>query len=246
MSDEPCLRLTTYFGERERAGGRLLADALIDLYGREGVQTSVLLRGAEGFARLHHLRTDRLLSLSEDAPVVSIVVDRAARIEALLEPVRQLTRKGLITLERVRRLTPESAATGPQDEPGDASQLTVFLGRGERSRRGPAHVAVCDLLFRHGIAGASVLLGVDGIARGRRQRASFFAGNAEVPVMILAVGAAQRIAAVLPKLADLLHDPVLTVEPVRECKRDGEALAAPHALSSPGEPDLATAIYSTR
>ena len=84
--NEDCLKLTTYFGERDRTPDGLLADELLDIYGGHRLQASILLRGAEGFGRLHHLHTDRLLSLSEDLPVVSIAVDRRERIEAMLEP----------------------------------------------------------------------------------------------------------------------------------------------------------------
>jgi len=82
--NEDCLKLTTYFGERDRRDRELVADALLDLYGREAIETSVLLRGVEGFGIKHHLRTDRLLSLSEDLPLVSVAVDRRERIAALL------------------------------------------------------------------------------------------------------------------------------------------------------------------
>ena len=71
------LKLTTYFGERDRAGDRFLADALLDLYARHELRTSVVLRGVEGFGVKHHLHTDRLLTLSEDLPLVSVAVDRA-------------------------------------------------------------------------------------------------------------------------------------------------------------------------
>ena len=33
------------------------------------------MRGVEGFGAKHHLRTDRLLTLSEDLPLVSVAVD---------------------------------------------------------------------------------------------------------------------------------------------------------------------------
>jgi PII-like signaling protein len=75
-----CLKLTTYFGERHRTDDRFVADALLDLYGREEIEVSVMLRGAEGFGLKHHLRTDRLLTLSEDLPLVSVAVDTRARI----------------------------------------------------------------------------------------------------------------------------------------------------------------------
>jgi PII-like signaling protein len=93
--------------------------------------------------------------------------------------------------------------------------------------RVPAFVAVCDLLHRRGIAGATALLGVDGTAHGRRERAAFFSRNAATPMMVIAVGAGPRIARVLPELGALLTRPLLTLERVRICKRDGELQSAP-------------------
>jgi PII-like signaling protein len=228
--NQDCLKLTTYFGERDRADGRPLADELLDIYGGHRLQASVLLRGAEGFGRLHHLHTDRLLSLSEDLPAVSVAVDSRERIEAMLEIVLQVKQKGLITLERARLLTGDVAPVRLPQELHEATKLTVYVGRQERVDGRPAFVAICDLLHRQGIAGASVLLGVDGTRRGHRQRAAFFSRNAEVPAMIIAVGSGERIAGVLPQLGGLLADPVLTLERIRVCKRDGALLARPQEL----------------
>ena len=81
--NEEAVKLTSYFGERHEAAGRFAADALLDLYGRHEVATSILLRGAEGFGARHQLRTDRSLTLSEDLPLVAVAVDTRARIEPL-------------------------------------------------------------------------------------------------------------------------------------------------------------------
>ena len=96
-------------------------------------------------------------------------------------------------------------------------------------------MAVCDLLHRRGIAGATALLGVDGTRRGTRQRARFFGRNADVPMMVIAVGSGERIRRVVPELGGLLHDPLLTLERVRVCKRDGRLLAEPEALPATDE-----------
>src|SRR5690242_10947846 len=103
--NEDCLKLTVYFGEHDRASDRYLADALTDIYARHELQTSLLLRGVEGFGIKHHLRTDRLLTLSEDLPLVSVAVDSRTRIEAALAEVNELRFDGLVTLERARMLT---------------------------------------------------------------------------------------------------------------------------------------------
>jgi len=64
--NEDCLKLTAYFGERQRTEDQFLADALLDLFGDREIATSILLRGITGFGLRHHLRTDQMLSLSED------------------------------------------------------------------------------------------------------------------------------------------------------------------------------------
>jgi len=230
---DDCLKLTTYFGERDRTDHAFVADAILDVYGRRRVETSTLLRGAAGFGVKHHLRTDRLLTLSEDLPLVSIAVDRRERIEAVLEEVKAIRRRGLITLERARML---SGALRPADlaaEPSLPAKLTIYVGRQQKVYGMPAHLAVCDLLHRRGIAGATVLLGVDGTARGERKRARFFGRNADVPMMIVAVGDGPRIARVLPELGGLLRHPLLSLERVTVCKRDGELLARPPSLPGP-------------
>jgi PII-like signaling protein len=237
--NDDCLKLTTYFGERDRTPDGLLSDELMNVYGARRVQASILLRGAEGFGRLQHLHTDRLLSLSEDLPVVSIAIDDRPRIESMLDEVLHIKRRGLITLERARLL---SGGVAPLDLPyqlGEATKLTVYVGRQDRVDRTPAYLAVCDLLYRRGIAGASVLLGVDGTRYGHRSRARFIGRNADVPMMVIAVGAGHRIAGALDELSGLLHEPLITLERVRVCKRDGDLLATPHELPGTDEHGLA-------
>lgn len=238
MNDD-CLKLTTYGGERHRTEHAFLADELLDLYGRHKVQTSILLRGAMGFGLKHHLRTDRLLTLSEDLPLVSIAVDTRPRIERLLEDVTQIKRRGLITLERARLLSDEIVPVTLPEELHEATKLTAYVGRQERVYGMSAHLAICELLHRRGIAGATVLLGVDGTSRGARKRARFFGRNADVPLMVIAVGDGERIARVLPELGGLLHHPLLTLERVRVCKRDAERLAEPTPLPAADEAGLA-------
>jgi PII-like signaling protein len=224
------LKLTAYFGERQRVGGRFFADVLLDLCGEREIATSLLLRGAEGFGLSHALRTDRLLTLSEDLPLVAVAVDTRDRVEQLLDDVRNVDHRGLVTLERARMLRDDIGPVALPEDLHEATKLTVYVGRQERVYRTPAFVAVCDLLHRRGVAGATVLLGVDGTAHGRRARARFFGRNADVPMMVIAVGSGERIGRVLPELGGLLRRPMVTLERVRVCKQRGQLLARPHEL----------------
>jgi len=223
---QDAVKLTAYFRERDRVGGELIADALIDLYERHAVEASALFRGVEGFGAKRRIRTQRLLTLSEDLPIVVAAVGARERMESLLDRVREINQNGVTTLERAQLLTGQ-LETVKLAADGHAIKLTIYLGRQERSGDQPAHLAVVDLLHRHGVAGASVLLGVDGTAHGVRRRSRFFARNAQVPLMVLSVGEREQIARVLPELSTMLSRPLLTLERAQVLKRDGTLLADP-------------------
>ncbi|HEY5882357.1 MAG TPA: DUF190 domain-containing protein [Nakamurella sp.] len=225
-----CLKLTCYFGERHRTPSGFVADQLLDIFGSGELATSIMMRGVEGFGRGHRLRTDTSLTLSEDLPAVAIAVDLRPRIEAVLDEVAAVPSVGLITLERARMLADGAARVRMPDDVAAATRLTIYLGRQDRAGRVPAFVAACTILQERGITGATVLLGVDGTVRGHRQRARFFGRNADVPVMVLAVGPGDRVAAVLPELDRLLAHPLMTLERVRICRRDGQLIDRPQQL----------------
>jgi PII-like signaling protein len=243
---EDALKLTTYFGERSRVHGLLLADELLNIHARHKIRSSILLRGIQGFGAKHRRRSDRLLTLSEDLPLVCIAVDTRERIQALIKDTSPIGHEGLRTLERVQ-LHHENGMS-PSTVPGhtstlgahaalDTSQavkLTVYIGRHERANGLPAFVAVCKALHDSSVAGATVLLGVDGTRSGERERARFFARNANVPLMVTSVGDPQRIDAAVERLQPLLDEPLFTIEGVRVCKRDGVLITPPHDESTVG------------
>ena len=235
MSDE-YLKLTTYFGERLRSDNRFLADSLLDLYGETEVATSVMLRGIASFGPHHELRSDQSLSLSEDSPIAIAAVDRADKIAPLADRVVAMTTRGLVTLERARLLVGSDASAPP-----DTAKLTLYVGRQDRVSGRPAHHAVCDVLKRHGFAGASVFLGVDGTKRGQRQRARFFNRNVDVPVMIIAIGTGDQAVEAIHQLQGMLRQPLVTLERVQLCKRDGQLVTRPAAL--PAADDHGRALW---
>jgi PII-like signaling protein len=229
--NEPGIKLTTYFSERDRCGDRFLANTLFDVYEHHQVHTSVLLRGVEGFGQHHHHQTDRLLTLSENLPAVSVAIDTRERIERTVQEVLDVANHGLISLERAQLVTgDELTALELADDPTRSIKLTVYGGRSLRSEGQTGYVAAVDLLRRSGAAGATVLLGVDGTLHGERQRARFFARNANVPLMLLAMGDARSLTSALPGVAALLDEPVTTIERIQICKSDGTTFSPPDAI----------------
>ena len=227
---EDALKLTVYFGERDRLDGHLVSDVLLDIFERHDVKAAVLLRATEGFGIKHQLHTQRILTLSEDLPLISIAVDSRERIQGLLADVQAMMSGGLVTLERARLLTQLDEKTTLPTESPETTKLTLYLGRQEQAGSRPAYGFVVDVLRRHGVAGASVLLGVDGLVHHTRRRARFLSRNVDVPLLVVSVGQTAAFEQALSELSGHLDDPLATLERVRVCKRDGQTTAAPLAL----------------
>ncbi|AFM16440.1 hypothetical protein Mycch_1643 [Mycolicibacterium chubuense NBB4] len=217
------LKLTVHFAERERTDGRYLSDVLLDLYARRGIATSIMLRGISSFGPRNIVRTDESLSMSEDLPVVISAVDAPDVIAGLAGEVADATPRGLITLERAR------SVGGPIPAVDHTVRLTVYLGRQQRAGGRPGHVAACEIFRELGFASATTFLGVDGTVDGQRRRARFLSRNADVPTMVTAIGLPEQATAVRDRLAEVLDDPLLTLERAQLCKRDGRVVERPRA-----------------
>jgi PII-like signaling protein len=226
--DEDAVILTSYFRERHRAGQP--DGALIDLYERGAIAASVLLRGIEGYGPGQPDGAGRALPLPEHPSLTVIAVDTGPRIDAVLDEVVRLAQPRLITLERARLLSDEIEPLWLSEPPAEATRLTIYCGHADRVYQVPAFEAACELLYRRGVAGATVLSGVDGAARGQRQRAHFLRHGADAPLMIVAVGSGKRIGMMLPELGGLFRHPLMTLASVRLCKRDGQFVSRPETL----------------
>jgi PII-like signaling protein len=74
-------------------------------------------------------------------------------------------------------------------------------------------------------------LGVDGTRDGRRARARFFHGNADVPTIVEGAGSSDAVGGLLAELASLVPEAPVMIEDVQICKRDGRVVAGPTELA---------------
>jgi PII-like signaling protein len=238
--DEECTVLTSYLTERQRAEGVPSSEALIGLYASRRTATSIVLRGIEGYGR-QQPRADGSLPQTAESALTAIAVDTRPNIEVMLEETLRLARPRLVTIEQARLLSGEIEPVRLGEEPGDATRLTVYCRQQDRAYQIPAFEAACELLYRRRIAGATVLSGIGGASGAygadganaadpspaRPQRAPFLRRDADAPVMVVAVGAGDRIAMLLPELGAMFRRPLMTIEKVRLCKRDGQFVSRP-------------------
>jgi PII-like signaling protein len=222
-----------HFGERDRDGDGPLEAASMDACARHEVRAAALMRGIAGFGAKHHLRTDRLLSLSEDPPLMAVAVGDAEVIEALAEEVRGLAGQGLMVLETT---TTGPAASSAAAGPVVAEWVKVTIW-GPRRRPASPHREAVAALKRHGAESATVLLGVDGVLDGERRRARFVAGNRGVPAMTVGVGPRTAIDAAVAEVDGAAN--LVTVEAVEPCSRIG-------GVSHRGDAEGSATVEATR
>jgi PII-like signaling protein len=241
--DEECTVLTSYLPERRHAAGTPPGAALIDLYARQRSATSILLRGIEGSPR-HQSLVGRSLAPGAESTLTAIAVDTRPSIEAVLVETLRLARPRLVTMERARLLSGDIDQVRLSELPGDATRLTLYCGQRDRAHQIPAFEAACDLLYRRGIAGATVLSGIDGAdpTHGRLRQARFLRRDADIPLMVIAVGAGDRIAMLLPELGAMFRRPLMTIEKVRLCKRDGQFVGRPRPAPGTADADPGTGM----
>ena len=98
------LLVRIYLGESDKWGGKPLYQAILELLRKRGVAGATVLRGIEGFGAKQHLHSTRILSLSEDLPILIEAVDEEAKIREVLPELDEMLGDGLMTLEKIEVL----------------------------------------------------------------------------------------------------------------------------------------------
>jgi len=97
----PSVRLSIYIGESDQWHHKPLYTEIVHRAHAAAMAGASVFRGFEGFGASNHLHTTRMLSLSEDLPLVVIIIDTEEKIRGFLPQVEDLVTNGLITLETV-------------------------------------------------------------------------------------------------------------------------------------------------
>jgi PII-like signaling protein len=93
--------LRVFVGESDKRDGKPLYEWLVLKAREAGIAGATVLRGIEGFGASSHIHTTRILRLSEDLPVVIVIVDRSERIDAFLPTLDELITEGLVVREDI-------------------------------------------------------------------------------------------------------------------------------------------------
>jgi len=98
---------------------------------------------------------------------------------------------------------------------GPALLARIYIGESDRWEGRPLHQAIVEKLRTSGVAGATVLRGIEGYGRAARvHTAQILRLSEDLPVLIEVVDREDRLRAVLPEIDAMVDGGLITLEHV--------------------------------
>lgn len=98
---------------------------------------------------------------------------------------------------------------------GEGRLLRVFIGESDQWHGKPLYDAIVLLAREQGMAGATVLRGIEGFgAESHMHTSRILRLSEDLPVVVEIVDSAERIDALLPRLDEMVSEGMVTVEDV--------------------------------
>jgi PII-like signaling protein len=98
---------------------------------------------------------------------------------------------------------------------GPSMRLTIFVGESDQWRHRPVYTEIVHRAHAAGLAGASVMRGIEGYgASSHVHTTRILSLSEDLPVAIVIVDTAERIEAFLPQLDELITEGLVILDPV--------------------------------
>jgi uncharacterized protein len=98
---------------------------------------------------------------------------------------------------------------------GEGKLLRIFIGESDRWHGKPLYQAIVERVRAEGLAGATVVRGIEGFgADSRLHTARILRLSEDLPVLIEIVDSAEQIERILPALDEMVGEGMVTVERV--------------------------------
>lgn len=107
---------------------------------------------------------------------------------------------------------------------GEGKLLRIFIGESDRWHGRPLYQAIVERVRQEGLAGATVIRGIEGFgADSRLHTARILRLSEDLPVLIEIVDSAEQIDRILPVLDEMVGEGMVTVERVEVIAYRGSA-----------------------
>jgi hypothetical protein len=98
---------------------------------------------------------------------------------------------------------------------GTGLLVRIYLGESDQWRGRPLYQAILERLRERGLAGATVLRGIEGFgAKQHLHSTRILSLSHDLPILIEVVDTDEKVRAILPELDEMLADGLMTLEKV--------------------------------
>jgi PII-like signaling protein len=107
---------------------------------------------------------------------------------------------------------------------GEGKLLRIFVGESDRWHGKPLYQAIVERVRKEGLAGATVIRGIEGFgADSRLHTARILRLSEDLPIVVEIVDSAEKIERILPILDEMVGEGMVTVERVEVIAYRGSA-----------------------
>jgi len=206
----PAKRLIITVNEADRWHGRVVYNAVLDLFHHKGLAGATVSRGLAGFTGRGAIKTINILDLSSSLPVRIEVVDTAQAIDRVLADVYDMVEHGLVEVQETQVVKFAAGDEGVPAEPkreelmrlvGKAKMLRIHVGADDKWEGEPLTEAIVKRARQLDIAGATVYRGVLGYGAQRRlHKHKPFALSQDDPMLVTVIDTQEKIDTLLAAL----------------------------------------------